>query len=259
MKKCIIAVFLAVLAVSLFADEAVIKSVKGKVEYSSDGQTWFPAAPKQVLKQGDYISTSFKSSAVIVVNGSLINVKALTRMTLDELTKTSDGPQTELYLVSGKVSVEVKPSANEEITTFKVKSAMATASVRGTGFEFDGENLLVNHGSVQLMDGLGVARSVNGGEFGNAGKRGKMPEPVAVKKPAAPVLKADSTDEDIEKAAEDMGSVIPDAGPDVLITLSNELAPDAGAAPKADDPAQIPSEPVLPITADSVSVEVTVQ
>ncbi len=257
MKKCIIALLCTFVALSLFADEAVIKSVKGKVEYSSDGQTWLSAEPKQVLKKGDYISTSFKSSAVIVVNGSLINVKALTRMTLDELTKTPEGPQTELYLVSGKVTVEVKPSANEEVTTFKVKSAMATASVRGTGFEFDGENLLVNHGAVELMDSIGVSRSVNGGEFGNAGKRGKMPEPVVVKKPAAPVLTASSTDEDIDKAAEDLGSLPIEQGPDILMTLSTELVPDTGSSPKADDPSQGPSETKTP--APTADVEVAVQ
>lgn len=256
MKKCIIAVFLAVLAVSLFADEAVIKSIKGKVEYSSDGQTWFPAEPKQVLKKGDYLSTSFKSSAVIVINGSIINVKALTRMTLDELTKTSEGPQTELYLVAGKVSVEVKPSTNNEITTFKVKSAMATASVRGTGFEFDGENLLVNHGAVQLMDSIGVSRSVNGGEFGNAGKRGSMPEPVAVKKPAAPVLKADSTAEEVEAAVEAIAADPIISEPDILVTLSSEIVQDTGSSVKEEEPVPVVVEPVIP---ESSTVEVTVQ
>lgn len=249
MKKVFIIVCIAVFACSLFAQEAVIKTVKGKVEVSTDGKAWTPAKPEQVIKKGSYISTSFKSSAVIIVNGSIINVKALTRMNLDELTKTPDGPQTELYLVSGKVQVEVKPAADNEITTFKVKSAMATASVRGTGFEFDGVNLLVNHGAVQLMDNLGVSRSVNGGEFGNAGKRGKMPEPVAVKKPSAPVLTSDSTDEDIQKAVENLGSILPDTGADDLLSLASELFPDTGSSPKPDDMAQIIPGPSLPTEA----------
>jgi len=253
MRKCIIAILLAVVAVSLSAEEAIIKSIKGKVEYSNDGQTWLPAEPSQVLKKGDYISTSFKSSAVVVVNDSVINVKALTRMTLDELTSTANGPQTELYLVSGKVQVEVKPSANNEVTTFKVKSAMATASVRGTGFEFDGENLLVNHGSVQLMDDLGVSRSVNGGEFGNSGKRGKMPAPVAVKKPTAPVLTKDSTSGDVERAAKDLGSAPAFGGPDEFATLSTSLTPDAGFAPKSDD------QPMMPSILETSTVLLTVQ
>ncbi len=234
MKKQIIAILLICSTIFLFADDALIKSVKGKVEYSSDGQTWFPAEPNQVLKKGDFISTSFKSTAVIVVNGSIINVKALTRMSLDELTTTASGPQTELYLVSGKVQVEVKPSAKQEVTTFKVKSAMATASVRGTGFEFDGENLLVNHGSVLLMNNFGVSRSFNGGDFGNSGKRGKMLPPVAVKKPAAALLNADSTDNDVDNAAQQMGNS-PLSGSNELLTFAAAFAPDAGSSPKPDD------------------------
>lgn len=111
-------------------------------------------------------------------------------------------PQTGLYLVSGKVQVEVKPSPKGEVTTFTVKSAMATASVRGTGFEFDGENLLVNHGSVKINDALGISHTIKGGEYGNGGSRGKMPEPVAVKKPAASLIAKGATAEDIEKAVE---------------------------------------------------------
>lgn len=92
MKKLGIIALLITCALMLAAEDAVVKSVKGKVEYSSDGIVWLPAEPTQTLTKGDYISTSFKSSAVIVVNGSIINVKALTRMSLDELTKTAERP-----------------------------------------------------------------------------------------------------------------------------------------------------------------------
>jgi len=251
MRKIIFTFLLIFTTVFLFADEAVIKSVKGKVEYSSDGQTWFPAEPNQVLKKGDYISTSFKSSAVLVANGSIINVKALTRMTFDELAKTSGGPQTELYLVSGKVQVEIKPSANEEITTFKVKSAMATASVRGTGIEYDGENLLLNHGKVDFTNNFGRSVTVNGGEYSNAGKRGTMLPSVRVKKPAKPVLTADSTDDEIDGAAEEMGSSLNPDGTNELLAYSSTFAPDTGSAPKPDDVAQ--SSPA-PISADVSTV-----
>lgn len=251
MRKLMLAFLLVFTAVILFADDAVIKSVKGKVEYSSDGQTWFPAEPNQVLKKGDYISTSFKSSAVVVANGSIINVKALTRMTFDELAKTSGGPQTELYLVSGKVQVEIKPSANEEITTFKVKSAMATASVRGTGIEYDGENLLVNHGKVDFTNSFGRSVTVNGGEFSNAGKWGTMLPSVRVKKPAKPVLSADSTNDEIDGAAEEMGSSSYPDGTNELLAYSSTFAPDTGSASKLGDVTQ--SSPA-PISADVSTV-----
>lgn len=238
MKKLIIFVLLIVLAVSLFADGVTIKSVKGKVEYSTDGKTWIEAKPNIILNKGDYISTSFKSSAVLVANDSLINVKPLTRMILDDLTKTAEGPKTELYLVSGKVQVEVKPASKNEITTFKVRSAMATASVRGTGFEFDGNTILGNHGSVELMNNLGMTRLVNGGELGTVGSRGQMPAPVVVKKPVKPTLTKDSTDKDIEKAADDLGSLVSggDSGaPDEFLSLLTETVMETGSGSTEDD------------------------
>jgi hypothetical protein len=61
-----------------------------------------------------------------------------------------------------------------------------------------------------------------------------MPEPVAVKKPSAPVLTSDSTDEDIQKAVENLGSILPDTGADDLLSLASELFPDTGSSPKPD-------------------------
>lgn len=92
MKRLIVVILLTMFAVCITANEAVIRSVKGKVECSSDGETWYAAEVNKTLKPGDFISISFKSSAVILINDSIINVKALTRMSIDELAKSSSGP-----------------------------------------------------------------------------------------------------------------------------------------------------------------------
>jgi len=113
---------------------------------------------------------------------------------------------------------------------------MATASVRGTGFEFDGENLLVNHGSVKINDTLGITRTVKGGEYGNSGSRGKMPEAVAVKKPAAPLLTKNDTAEDIEKAVEKLIETLLTGSPEELSIVAGEFAPETapGGKPSAE-------------------------
>ena len=178
-----------------FAQTAKVKSVTGKVEYSTDGTSWSAVKENMSLAKGTIISTSFKSTAVIVINDSLLHVKPLTRMSLDELTKTQDEVQTELNLVSGKVQVEVKPRAKQEVVNFTVKSAVATASVRGTGFVFDGTNLLVNHGNVALQSRTGFTRSVLGGEFSQVSSRGKVSTPSYVTKATDSVFESDDETE----------------------------------------------------------------
>ena len=69
-------------------------------------------------------------------------------MSLDELLKHKVG--TNRTKSCSEVQVEVKPRAKQEVVNFTVKSAVVTA-VRGTGFVFDGTNLLVNHGNVALV------------------------------------------------------------------------------------------------------------
>jgi len=204
MKKLLFVTFLAALAGAAFGQEAVFKEVKGKVEYKLAGKTWQPAQINAAIPKGSSVSTGFKSSAVLLVNGSLLIVKPLTNLTIEEITKNQDGPQTTVYLVAGKVKTEVKPSVGTEVTNFTVKNPTATASVRGTGFEFDGESILVNHGSVELFNRYEIARFVEGGEIATAGSGASVPPPIPVKPPTAPVLTAEGGTEEVDQAVGQM-------------------------------------------------------
>jgi hypothetical protein len=182
--KILLTGVLFVLGTGLFAatESAVFREVKGKVEYQLEGEDWMPAKVGVAIPKGATVSTGFKSSASIEVMGSVIMIKPLTRMLLEELTRSSSGTKTGLTLLSGKIKTEVKPSSATSATVFDVKSPTATASVRGTGFEFDGENILVNHGEVVFSNRWGMSRQVQGGEFSSAGKKsGSVSPPVPVK------------------------------------------------------------------------------
>jgi hypothetical protein len=180
------------------AESAVFKEVKGKVEYQIDGDDWMPAKVGASVPAGAVISTGFKSSAALEVLGSVIMIKPLTRMVLDELVRSASGTKTGLTLLSGKVKTEVKPSSATSATVFDVKSPTATASVRGTGFEFDGENILVNHGNVVFSNQWGVSRSVQGGEFSSAGRGGSVSPPIPVKPAEKPAITAEGGAEEVE-------------------------------------------------------------
>ena len=83
--------------------------------------------------------------------------------------------------MAGRVKAEVTPKKGEK-ADFKIKSPTATASVRGTGFEFDGQNLLVDHGAVQLEaeSGLGTPQMVASGEFSTVSQTKTITTPVAI-------------------------------------------------------------------------------
>lgn len=181
MKRLIIVCTLAVIAVvsaAAASADATIVELAGKVEVQLPGKAWKAAKVGDVLAKGTLVSTGFKSSAVLKVAGSTITVKPVTRLSLEEILATEKGSQTQLFLMAGRVKAEVTPQAGQT-TEFQVKSPTATASVRGTGFEFDGLNLIVEHGAVSLLTPSGMSRSVAAGEFCYIAQDGSVSQPDA--------------------------------------------------------------------------------
>lgn len=134
--------------------QAVLQSLKGKVEVKAPGATtWAPATEGMVLSPAATLSTGFDSSVVVVVDKTTIQVKPLTRLTIDKLVADADNTvKTTTFLRVGSVSASVK-SADGVKQDFKVQSPYSTASVRGTSFDFDGLKLQVKEGLVAFILG----------------------------------------------------------------------------------------------------------
>jgi hypothetical protein len=122
--------FSAVSVISASAFDVTFVSTTGKVEFQ-DGGIWVKAQKGDVVEQGTVISTGYKSSAVIRSQNSTFTIGPMTRITLEKLTKQDGRENTQLFIDSGSIQSDVK-SGNK----FKVRSAVATASVRGTSFKF---------------------------------------------------------------------------------------------------------------------------
>jgi ribosomal protein L7/L12 len=148
MKRNVLTVVLVLVAVSVFAQSGVIKEMTGTVEVKGAGAAAFaPAKAGEQVKEDTVISTSFKSTALIEIGSTVIAVRPLTRLTLKEI-KASQGSETlNVNLQSGRIRVDVNPPAGAK-ASMSVVSPSATASVRGTSFEFDTRNLHVNIGNV---------------------------------------------------------------------------------------------------------------
>jgi hypothetical protein len=129
---------------------AVIREINGTVEVKAPGATdWSAARPGQELGRNTVVSTGFKSSALIVVGNSTLTVQPLTRLSLEELIRAGNTEKVNVSLRAGRIRADVKPPAGGS-SEFTVRSPTATASVRGTAFEFDGIRVRVDEGRVHV-------------------------------------------------------------------------------------------------------------
>lgn len=133
------------------ADEALatVKEVVGRVELKAPDGVWTLAAVGTALNKDTLVSTGFNSQVVLALGASSLTIKPLTRLSLEEIARREGDETVSLYLLAGRVRAEVHPPAGGR-TEFRVKSTTATASVRGTAFDFDAVNLDVSDGVVSF-------------------------------------------------------------------------------------------------------------
>lgn len=131
-KKCLILFCLIQVfsMISVFAINATVVSTLGKAEYQN-GTKWEKLSVGLVLKSGTVISTGFKSEAVLKIGESTVNVKALSRLTIEQISEIDSNHNSSVYLDMGAITADVKAVKDKRVG-FTVKTPVATASVRGT-------------------------------------------------------------------------------------------------------------------------------
>jgi hypothetical protein len=143
--------------------EGYIRDVVGTVELTGPGGGgWTAARTGQSVTKDTVISTGFKSTAQIALGNSTVTVRPLTRLSFEEILNIQGNETVSLSLRSGRIRADVTAPAGGR-TDFTVRSPIATASVRGTSFEFDGVNLRVEEGVVHVTGGDGTAVYVGAG------------------------------------------------------------------------------------------------
>ncbi|MCL2213621.1 MAG: FecR family protein [Treponema sp.] len=163
-----------------FGQNGVLREMSGEVEIKAAGASSFSAARiGDTIAQNTIVSTGFRGTAVIEVGSSLITVRPLTRLSLSEIQRSSNTENVNVNLQTGRVRVDVNPPAGTK-TNLTVQSTVASASVRGTVFEFDTYNLNVNEGSVVFGGSSGPVVMVNPGNNTFVGNDGAPVNPVVV-------------------------------------------------------------------------------
>ena len=163
-------------AVGLCAQQAVIQDFAGTVEIKqANSEVWENAQRGQTLTGDMMISTGFRSTALIALGDSVVTVRPLTRLAITELSRSQNAEKVEINLQAGRVRAEVNAPANGEVD-FTVHSSAATASVRGTVFEFDTLNLSVAQGTVEFAGTRGVPVLVDTAGYSHVAESGGRPE-----------------------------------------------------------------------------------
>jgi hypothetical protein len=177
MKKIIILIILILSAFYVYAQDSIIEQVSGTVEIKQPGESTFKIANSgDVIFQQTVISTGFKSLAIIKIGHTSISVRPLTVLTLTEIQNSTGIETLNVNLQSGRVRVDVKPPAGTKAAA-TVKGPTATASVRGTKFEFDTNNLYVSEGTVSFRGNRGQSFLVSAGGSSHVDESGRAVNP----------------------------------------------------------------------------------
>ena len=180
MKKIIFVIFLVFAGAYAFAQSGVIRELSGTVELKAQGASAYTAAKAgDEIKQDTVISTGFKSSALVALGSTMITVRPLTRLTLKEIQASSGTETININLQAGRVRVDVNPPAGTRASV-AVTSPIATASVRGTSFEFDTRNLKVNHGRVSYDGKKGKSKQADAGFTARIDEDGNVIDPISI-------------------------------------------------------------------------------
>ena len=161
----------------VFAQHGVIERIAGTVEIKQPGESSFKnASSGDTLDKETVIATGFKSLAVIKIGSTTITARPLTHLTLTEIQALSEAETVNINLQAGRIRVDVKPSVGTK-ARMTVNSPTATASVRGTSFEFDTDNLFVNEGTVSFNGSRGQNILVSAGGTSRVGQTGQVTIP----------------------------------------------------------------------------------
>jgi len=156
MKKIFILGLILCFAGSVFAAEystAKISALTGVAETSkpdgSDKQVWSPARLDQVLALGDEVRTRDGKVELTFEDGSKINLKENTSLSLVKMQDKDRKGDTLVKLWIGKI--RAKFTIQKEDSTFQVQTKNIVAAVKGTEFIVDAD---LNGGFLQVIEGI---------------------------------------------------------------------------------------------------------
>ena len=137
-RSLLIAALLIAGGAKMFAADATVTFVSGKVEVLRN-EKWVPLQKGDAVKKSEMISTGFQSEAKIKILDSVMYLGPVTRITIEELSSSGSKDNVNVYLKTGTARSQVKHVDNKRVD-YKVHTAIAVASCRGTDWTIDDSN-----------------------------------------------------------------------------------------------------------------------
>ncbi|AHC15863.1 FecR domain-containing protein [Salinispira pacifica] len=167
MKNAIVISALLLAAAALSANSVGILEMEGRVYHAAENGSWQLLTADSSVESGTRIFASQGASLSLDINGDQVDVRSLSDF--DIVDDGTDGGSTSLYVRSGGLRSRVKKADTEDMgIRYEIQSPVATASVRGTVFTFNGSNLVVEEGDVELKNLLGQTHSVRANQRSRA-------------------------------------------------------------------------------------------
>ena len=154
MKRMLLSIILALGTLGyVSALNGIIRELSGDVTFKAPGASDFvPAYIGRTLTRDTIVNTGFRSMAIIEVGSATLTVRPLSRISLMQAHEAAGTETVTAGLQAGRVRVDVRPPAGAA-ANFTIHGPSATASVRGTSFEFDQRSVRVMEGSVRFFSG----------------------------------------------------------------------------------------------------------
>ena len=140
---------------------AAISSMKGNVKIRSANQRKFDTAYKaQMIRTGDWLKTDKNVFvAIVFLDGSMVKIQSNTEIEIKSSRITAKELKTQMYISEGQAWSKISKQNNGE---FRIKTPTAVASVKGTEFDVDFDDmsestsLVVLEGEVEFGNELGT-------------------------------------------------------------------------------------------------------
>lgn len=159
-----LAVLMATLVAAVIPADVQVEETAGVVQYRLPaGSQWQSLTPGAQLPEGTTIISGANGFAALNSGNATIEVDALSRIVVREVTLQPQEETTSLEMRFGQVRSRVRRSQNRG-TNFRVSTPVSTAAVRGTDFVYDGRELFVIEGDVAFTNLTGQHHSVRAGQ-----------------------------------------------------------------------------------------------
>lgn len=147
MKRKLIIVLMAILVICspLAAASAKVTYVRGKTEVNRNNN-WVPLSVGDTVQENEMISTGFKSEIRLNIDGSIVAVAALSRVTLETLSINDTHNSVNLYVNTGAARSKISHTNGKKID-YSARTSVAVASVRGTDF------IITSFGKIKCFEG----------------------------------------------------------------------------------------------------------